>query len=250
VIGVAPAAAAVSWPGVRVAFVGVDGDERRGPLDRLWNVRFEQAVPVRAFGSFQGQCSFQGSWWFATTGEHVGFESWVERDVVMMLDFDPDVVAVSSQPFWLSWNDGNRHRRHVPDYFARLSNGSAVVIDVRQDERIGADDAEVFAATERACDAVGWRYRRVGVVDDVLAANVRWLSGYRHRRCLHDGHAARLRDLLTTPMPLAGAVDVVGDWVSVSPTLFHLLWSGVVRADLRAAPLTPATVVSCGASRS
>lgn len=150
----APAAAAVASPEVHVAFVGVDVGERRGPLDRLWNVRFEQAVPGRAFGSFKGQCSFQGSWWFAT-GEHVGFESWVERDVVTMLDFDPDVVAALSQPFWLSWSDGNRHRRHVPDYFARLSNGSAVVIDVRPDERIGADDAGVFAATERACDAVG-----------------------------------------------------------------------------------------------
>ena len=31
---------------------------------------------------------------------HVGFESWAERDVAMMLDFDPDVVGFSSQPFW------------------------------------------------------------------------------------------------------------------------------------------------------
>jgi hypothetical protein len=43
-----------------------------------------------------GAAEFQGSWWFATTDGHVGFESWVERDAVMLLDFDPDVVAVSS----------------------------------------------------------------------------------------------------------------------------------------------------------
>ena len=67
--------------------------------------------------------------------------------------------------------------------FARLADGSAVVIDVRPDELVGADDAEVFAATQRACAAVGWGYRRVGVADAVLAANVRWLSGFRHRRC-------------------------------------------------------------------
>ena len=42
-------------------------------------------------------------WWFAMTGEHVGFESWAERDGMMLLDFDPDVVAVPSQPFCLTW---------------------------------------------------------------------------------------------------------------------------------------------------
>jgi hypothetical protein len=32
-----------------------------------------------------------------------GFESWLERDRVMLLDFSPEVVAFSSQPFWLTW---------------------------------------------------------------------------------------------------------------------------------------------------
>jgi hypothetical protein len=75
---------------------------------------------------------------------------------VMLLDFDPDVVAVSSQPFWRRWAGQPRARRHVPDFFARLADGSAVVIDVRPDDLIGAGDAEVFAATRRACAAVGW----------------------------------------------------------------------------------------------
>lgn len=34
-------------------------------------------------------------------GCHVGLESWLEPDVLMLLDFDPAVVAVASQPFWL-----------------------------------------------------------------------------------------------------------------------------------------------------
>ena len=82
---------------------------------------------------------------------HVGFESWLERDVAMMLDFDPAVVAFSSQPFWLTWAQDGRHRRHAPDYFARLADGTGVVIDVRPDDRIEPRDAEAFAATERAC---------------------------------------------------------------------------------------------------
>jgi hypothetical protein len=116
--------------GVRVVFLDESGAKRSGALEVLLGTGFEHVSPVRSFGSFQGQRSFQGSWWFATTGEHVGFESWVERDAVMLLDFDPDVVAVSSQPFCLTWAGRLGARRHVPDFFARRADGSAVVIDV------------------------------------------------------------------------------------------------------------------------
>jgi hypothetical protein len=44
----------------------------------------------------------------------VGFESWLERDQVMMLDFSPEVVAFSSQPFWLTWPEGGKVRRQRP----------------------------------------------------------------------------------------------------------------------------------------
>jgi len=47
----------------------------------------------------------------------------------MLLDFDPDVVAFSSQPFWLLWHDGKRPRRHSPGFFARLADGTGLVVD-------------------------------------------------------------------------------------------------------------------------
>jgi putative transposase len=34
-----------------------------------------------------------------TTGDHVGYESWLERDRLILLDFAPDVVGIVSQPF-------------------------------------------------------------------------------------------------------------------------------------------------------
>jgi hypothetical protein len=246
VVGVS-ASALLPAVGVQVVFVDEAGVKQSGALEVLWRTGFERVSPVRSFGSFRGQRSFQGSWWFATTGEHVGFESWVERDAVMLLDFDPDVVAVSSQPFCLRWAGQPGARRHVPDYFARLADGSAVVIDVRPDELVGADDAEVFAATQRACAAVGWGYRRVGVAGAVLAANVRWLSGFRHRRC---GNAPAGGELvrraaagLVTVADLAGCA---GDRLAVLPALYHLLWRGVLAADLAAAPLSGRTVVRAG----
>lgn len=35
----------------------------------------------------------------------MGFESWLERDHVMLLDFDAAVVGIASQPFRLFWCD-------------------------------------------------------------------------------------------------------------------------------------------------
>ena len=72
------------------------------------------------------------------------------------MDFDPQVVGVASQPFWVHWHDGERERRHAPDYFVRRADGSAVVIDVRADGRIEPKDAAAFEVTRFACAQAGW----------------------------------------------------------------------------------------------
>ena len=69
----------------------------------------------------------------------VGFESWLERDHVMFMDFDPDITGIASQPFWLHWRDeADRSRRHAPDFFARRADASGLVVDVRPDGRMSA----------------------------------------------------------------------------------------------------------------
>ncbi len=232
--------------GVEVEFTDVSGSRRRDLLASCWDVRFEDAVAVRSFGWAAGQRHFPGWWWSATTGRHVGHESWLERDQVMMLDFDPQVVAFSSQPFWLAWMGGATARRHAPDYFARLADGTGVVIDVRADDQIPDRDAEVFGMTADACASVGWCYRRVGTLAPVLAANVRWLAGYRHPRCLDHEQAARLREIFARPAELLAGARAAGDPLGVLPVLYHLLWAGVLVTDLASARLDAESVVTAG----
>ena len=71
---------AVAAAGVEVEFIDADGTPRRGPLSGCWSVAFERVAAVRGFASFRGQRNRPGLWWFATTGELVGHESWLERD--------------------------------------------------------------------------------------------------------------------------------------------------------------------------
>jgi hypothetical protein len=240
------AALAVAPPcsdALELGFVDDDGKACREPLATCWGRSFESAAAVRRISSYKGQSNFPGLWWSATAGDHVGFESWLERDHAMMLDFDAEVVGFASQPFWLHWRSGMDFRRHAPDFFARLADGTGVVVDVRADDNVDPDAAAAFSATADACKSVGWRYRRVGALDPVFAANVRWLSGYRHPRCLNTGWAAQLHEVFATPGPLLSGATRVGDPVAVLPVLFHLLWRGELVADLTATVLSGSSMV-------
>jgi hypothetical protein len=77
--GVAESDAADARFGLEFQVAG--GTWRREPLSLCRGVRFEDALPVRPFRFEKGLRNFAGWWFFATTGAHVGFESWLERPV-------------------------------------------------------------------------------------------------------------------------------------------------------------------------
>lgn len=227
-----------------VEYCGRDGARRRELLARCWPEAFEDAAPVRGFPSYRGQRSWPGAWWFSRTGQLVGYESWVERDVLMALDADPDVVAVSSQPMWLDWlGESGKPLRHAPDFFARRADGAGVLIDVRPDGRVRSADAAVFADTAVMAARVGWEYLRVGELDAVTAANLRWLSGYRHPRCAQPAVMDALREVFVEPTALRAGAAAVGDPVAVLPTLFAMLWRHELAADLDGARLEATSLV-------
>jgi len=78
----------------------------------------------------------------------------------------------------------------------------------------------------------------VGTVDPVLAANVRWLSRYRHPRCAgRPETSVALRRAFALPAPLLAGAAQAGDSLAVLPVLFHLLWRRELSADLGSGPL-------------
>ncbi|MCE4941897.1 TnsA-like heteromeric transposase endonuclease subunit [Streptomyces albulus] len=240
-----PVGVDLAEPYVELSYVDAVRGRRRRPLLDCVTARFEDVAPVRQFRWSRGERHFAGWYWAATIGHHVGFESWLERDRLLLMDFDREVTGIASQPFWLHWHDGERERRHAPDYFVRRADGSAVVVDVRADERIEPKDAEAFEVTRLACSQVGWGFERVGVPDAVLLANVRWLSRYRHPRCLNGPVADRLRELFATPGPLMAGADAAGDRLATLAVLFHLLWLQELTAEAMSTELMgPRTVVS------
>jgi len=177
-------------------------------------------------------------------GAHVGFESWLERDNLMLLDFDPAVAAVSSQPFWLFWTARTaRPVPHAPDYFARLHDGNALVVDCRPVRTDQAEGRGHLRGHATACEQVGWRYRLVGATDAILTAKRPVAGRYRHPR--HDVApvAAALREACAAPLPLMTAAEAGRRPIAVLPVLFHLLWRHELDTDL-STPLHPDAVIT------
>jgi len=249
-IGVVNNAAGVELDGFRLRYVAEDGTQHRLLLADAWAVRFEAMSPVRRYRARKGQRHLPGLWWSSTMAGHVGYESWLERDQLMWLDWDPLVVGIAAQPFWLSWaGPGGREVAHAPDFFARRVDGSAVVVDCRPVERRPERDVAKFEATRRACELVGWEYRLVGAPDAIATANLRWLAGYRHPRHSIPGLTEAVLAAFTQPVPLLAGVEAVSDPIAVLPVLFHMLWRQDLAVDL-SVPLHPgATVTAVAAGR-
>jgi hypothetical protein len=228
-----------------VEYVAVDGSLRTVPMTDATRVPLADMTPARQIRARKGQKHLPGRWWSATDGRHVGYESWLERDHVLWLDWDESVTGIASQPFRLRWTaEDGEARSHVPDYLAERTGGPVLVLDCRPADRRGPRDLAAFEATRRACAEAGWEYRLAGAPDPVATANLRWLSGYRHPRYRIPAAAAALRAAFAAPVPLMDGAEAAGDPVAVLPVLYHLLWRHELAADLSVAlhPATPVTL--------
>ena len=226
-----------------VETVAEDGTRRRVPLASAARIPLAGMTPARQIKARKGQRHLPGRWWSATDGRHVGYESWLERDQVMWLDWDKTVTGIASQPFRLWWTaSDNEARSHVPDYLAERGDGPPVVIDCRPADRRPPRDLAAFEATRRACALAGWEYRLVGALDPVATANLRWLAGYRHPRYGIPALAEVLRAAFAAPVPLMDGAEAAGDPAAVLPVLYHLLWVQDLATDL-SVPLHPAMPV-------
>lgn len=223
---------------VRVEWRDPEDGMRSKRADRAENVPFESALPVRGMPAFKGQWSKPGRYWFSGCGAHVQYESRFEMDHLTLLDFDPRVVAVSSQPFRIYFGRSTSPVTHVPDLFVRYTDGSARLIDVKGALAAAKPhNALVFSLTEQVCDLLGVEYRVATEIEPTLIANVRWLAGYRRPQAGTDDVADHLRAAVSPGAPLGQAVAAAAATSGlhpavVRPALFHLMWHQVVTADL------------------
>ena len=232
---------------LRLRYRGSDGGQRFVTVDRAGEVAFEDFPPVRRIPHYRGSAHTPGEYWSASTGNLIAYESFLESKWMMLLDFDPDVVAFCGQPFTFDGVDTDGPFIHTPDLFARRIDGSGLLLDVKNPNEIGKPDVMLQARrTTAACERIGWQYRMVGEPDRQPMANIAWLAGFR--RPLHAGAEliAPLLTLAAQPVSLAELLRLQPVPELARPVVFHLLWHNRLSLDLQQ-PLRETTVVHTAA---
>ncbi|MER6330539.1 TnsA-like heteromeric transposase endonuclease subunit [Streptomyces sp. NPDC001034] len=229
-------------------FTGPDGSlVQRRWVEAAVAVRFEQLQPVAAFPVVPGRRWGPGWWWSATTGRHVMHGSQAMCMQLMVLDRDPRVAGLSARPVRLIWRDPDSRRTltWVPQLFVRYADGGALLADCPATAEPAAGRAARAAAVlAAACAAVGFTYRRLVPPEKVVAANVRWLAGYRHPRHRDAGGLEQaVLEAFAAPRPLMAGAVAAGEVLTALPVLYHALWGGRLVADLTR-PLGEHTLVA------
>lgn len=202
------------------------------------------SLPWRTFRWHRGQAHYSGWYWAATMSRHVVYESRLELARLLLADFDPQVMTVAAQPFYLTACVDGRERNHVPDFLLVGSDAVVTVVNVKPADRLA--DPKVAAALAWAGAVFaerGWRHEIWTGTSGVLLANVRFLAGYRNPARLDTGLVSVLTETMEEPIRLG---EVEQAWRDRSEearaAALHLLWSGVLRADL-SVPLSAETVL-------
>ncbi|MEU8522568.1 TnsA-like heteromeric transposase endonuclease subunit [Streptomyces sp. NPDC048577] len=193
-----------------------------------------EARPWRTFRWYKGQQHYSGTYWSATMGDHVIYESRLELGRLLFADFAPEVRHIIAQPFLLKADVDGKVRKHIPDYLL-LTDEGPVVVDVKPRHRLEKPEvAFTFAWTREAVTSRGWQYEVWSEPDPHVLENVRFLAGYRRAWLFDPDLVTLLKTADLDGMSLGDAFRLLPERPRplVKSTVLHLLWSGHVTTAL------------------
>src|SRR5699024_8895744 len=126
------------------------GDVSTVALADVDPVTLVTAHPWREFRWRAGQKHYSGTYWSATEGRHVIYESRLELARLLFADFDGSVHRICAQPFLLTVRHNDVEHKHIPDFLLITDRGPKVV-DVKPARRLAKPEvASTFAWTRSA----------------------------------------------------------------------------------------------------
>ncbi|CAM5626201.1 TnsA-like heteromeric transposase endonuclease subunit [Streptomyces diastaticus] len=213
-------------------------------LDQAAEVAFEHCPPIRRIPHYIGQKHTPGWFWSATTSTLLGYESYLESQWLTLYDFDKDIVGISTQSLIFDGVGVGEVWEHTPDVFCRRSDGTALLVDVKNPRLLGHPDVLLQARrTREACEELGWDYHLVGDVEAQRFANISWLAGYRRPLYAGADLADRLIALAERPVAAEQLLSFMDEPDLAFPVLCHLLWHHRLICNLDA-PLRASTAIT------
>ena len=174
------------------------------------------------------------------------FESSLERDWLVLLDFDPRVQDVEVQPFTLTHEHAGKLRRYTPDVLARFraEDGEVltIVYEVKPRDELVSHWPEYrprFKAAFRHCNERNWRFKIV-TERHIRTARLDNAHFLRRYRTLPDNQLAQQQLLYTmralgatTPQALlAASYWAQESQMATLPVLWQLVASRQIETQL------------------
>ena len=125
------------------------------PFDLAPIMRYRAVSPIgpvaRDPAKRIGYTSFRGYYKSLATSARWPFESLLERDALLVHDFDLGVRAFRAQPKTLTYRRQGRFRRYTPDLRVVLASGFVIYLEVRPVERTPGRLGPLLPWIEAAC---------------------------------------------------------------------------------------------------
>ena len=92
----------------------------------------------------------------------VAFESLIERDLIYLLDFEPDVTWFAEQPLTISYSHKGKILSYTPDFHI-IRDDQNILVECKPQKYINTDNNQrKFAAARAWCAAKRWMFQVIG----------------------------------------------------------------------------------------
>lgn len=123
---------------------------------------------------------FRGYFPSTKLGRMVAWESLLERDAILLIEFSPGVLSYQEQPALVQYTDGYRIRDYFPDFELELANGKRVHVEVKSAHQLAKPEfAAKYTAIAEHYSRKGLDYRIVTEAEicrEPLQTNLRTLA--------------------------------------------------------------------------
>lgn len=175
------------------------------------------------------------------------FESSLERDLLLILEFDPGVAAYETQPLEIVYRDYElRRRRYTPDVLVSYEPSvgrKELLCEVKFLEDLRANEVgyrERFKAASLHARRYGWNFRILTEreIRTPYLYNARFLLEYRHAQrrgeCSESARVLLLESLRLIQNPTPQLVlDYIAKEPRVKAELQHTLWQLIASFDIQ-----------------
>ncbi len=171
------------------------------------------------------------------------FESSLERDALLLLEFDFNVKQFKTQPKRFHYKHNNKNKHYTPDIWVEYRNGSCKYIEVKYRDDLKKDWATLQpkfkAVIHQVKDEINTKFKILTEVEirTPLLENVTYLLSYRHRG-YEDYQMKTIIKVLSRSAKLnvTELLSVCTSSLEVRATFLNTLWvalaNGIVKTDL------------------